>query len=114
MTETSLDMTPPSQRLRANSLGEELFLIHLRRTTAPDPHPEDAEDDHDYDKPRKPKKTIGEELFEVHLKRSKGVELNCDINPDAKNSDAKPEAESKSERNARYNLRTRNPPSAYH
>jgi hypothetical protein len=25
-----------------------------------DPHPEDA--DHDYDKPRKPKKSIGEEL----------------------------------------------------
>lgn len=117
-TDTSLDMTPPSKRPRGNSLGEELFLIHLRRTTAPDPHPEDAEDDHDYDKPRKTKKTIGEELFEVHLKRSKGVEPDYDANPDAKISDAKPaadEAESKSERNARYNLRSRrNPPSAYH
>ncbi|KAL3815714.1 hypothetical protein ACHAXA_004894 [Cyclostephanos tholiformis] len=118
MTEASLDMTPPSKRIRGNSLGEELFLIHLRRTTAPDPHPEDAEDDHDYDKPRKPKKTIGEELFEVHLKRSKGLKPDYDFNPDAKISHAKPaadEAESKSESNARYNLRTRrNPSSANH
>ena len=116
MTETSLDMTPPSKRLRGESLGEELFLVHLKRTTAPDQHPEDAEDDHDYDKPRKPKKSIGEELFEVHLQRSKGLEPDYDV--DAKNSDAKPpadKAESKSESNARYNLRTRrHSPSAHH
>jgi hypothetical protein len=116
MTEISLDMTPPPKRLCGESLGEELFLVHLKRTTAPDPHPEDAEDDHDYVKPRKPKKSIGEELFEVHLKRSKGLEPDYDV--DAKESDAKPapdEAESKSESKAPYNLRTRrHSPSAHH
>ena len=111
MTETS----PESKRLRGNSLGEELFLVHLQRTTAPDPHPEDAEDDHDYDKPRKPKKSIGEELFEVHLKRSKGLEPDYDC---FKSSDAKPaadEAKVNSENKAHYNLRARrHSPPAHH
>lgn len=118
MTETS----PESKRLRGNSLGEELFLVHLQRTTAPDPHPEDAEDDHDYDKPRKPKKTIGEELFEVHLKRSKGLEPDYDC---FKSSGAKPaadEAKVKSkiynkliQNKAHYNLRARrHSPPAHH
>ena len=80
MLESTHDTTPLSKRPRANSLGEELFLIHLKRTTmTQDANPEDVEDDHDYEKPRHPKKSIGEELFEVHLKRSKGMEPDYDI-----------------------------------
>ena len=80
MLESTHDTTPLSKIPRANSLGEELFLIHLKRTTmTQDANPEDVEDDHDYEKPRHPKKSIGEELFEVHLKRSKGMEPDYDI-----------------------------------
>mmetsp|Transcript_47436 Transcript_47436/g.100804 ORF Transcript_47436/g.100804 Transcript_47436/m.100804 type:complete len:117 (-) Transcript_47436:201-551(-) len=89
MTETSFPLTPPTKRLRANSKGEELYFVHLQRMTAPDPHPEDAEDDHDYEAPRKPNKTIGEELFEVHLKRSQGLEPDYDVDHDGKGSDGK-------------------------
>ncbi|KAL7541552.1 hypothetical protein ACHAWF_006959 [Thalassiosira exigua] len=82
MAETPLPPSPPpppSNRLRADSKGEELYFVHLRRTAAPDAHPEDAEDDHDYESPRKPRKTVGEELFEVHLKRSEGLEPDYDV-----------------------------------
>ena len=58
MTETSLPLTPPSTKIRANSMGEELYFVHLQRMTAPDPHPEDAEDDHDYEAARHPKKQL--------------------------------------------------------
>ena len=107
----------PEKRSRANSKGEELYLIHLKRTAAPDPHPEDAEDDHDYEVPRHPKKTIGEELFEVHLKRSKGLEPDYDVDPEeAKGSDAKPAAKvAKTEGDGEkphYNLRNRKAPAS--
>mmetsp|Transcript_21302 Transcript_21302/g.38561 ORF Transcript_21302/g.38561 Transcript_21302/m.38561 type:complete len:117 (-) Transcript_21302:1302-1652(-) len=110
MTETSLPLTPPTKRLRANSRGEELYFVHLQRMTAPDPHPEDAEDDHDYETPRKSEKTIGEELFEVYLKRSQGLQPDYDVDPDAKGSDEKPAAKEEkveSESKAHHNLRTR-------
>jgi hypothetical protein len=95
---------PLSKRLRANSLGEELFLIHLKRTTlTQDANSEDVEDDHDYEKPRHPKKSIGEELFEVHLKRSKGLEPDYDI---AKSSvDVAVESKIEKSKKCRYNLR---------
>ena len=100
----------PTKRPRAYSKGEELFLVHLSRSSAPDPHPEDIEDDHDYETPRKPNKTIGEELFEVHLKRSQGLEPDYDVAPDDdKSPDAKlsaKRAKSASEK-VHYNLRTR-------
>lgn len=103
MSESSHDTMPLSKRLRANSLGEELFLIHLKRTTlTQDANPEDVEDDHDYEKPRHPKKSIGEELFEVYLKRSKGLEPDYDI--DAKSS-VSVTVESKIVSKSRYNLR---------
>ena len=105
MSESTHDTMPLSKRLRANSLGEELFLIHLKRTTlTQDANSEDVEDDHDYEKPRHPKKSIGEELFEVHLKRSKGMEPDYDI--DAKSSVDDVAMESKIEsKKCRYNLR---------
>ncbi len=110
MSETS------PKRPRSNSTkGEELFLVHLKRTTAPDPHPEDAEDDHDYEHPRHPQKTVGEELFEVHLKRSQGFEPDYDIDPD----EAKPAASNgggnaEEEEKPHYNLRNRKTSSAVH
>ena len=89
-TETSLPLTPQSKRLRADSIGEELYLVHLHRMSAPDPHPEDAEDDHDIQPPRHPMKTVGEELFAVHLRRSQGVEPDYDV--DLAEEDKKPAA----------------------
>jgi len=109
-TETSLRLTPPSKRLRANSKGEELYFVHLQRMSAPDPHPEDAEDDHDHEAPRHPKKTAGEELFQVYLKRSEGLEPDYDIDPDTKGEDEKPvskEAKLESVSKAHYSLRSK-------
>mmetsp|Transcript_36030 Transcript_36030/g.61452 ORF Transcript_36030/g.61452 Transcript_36030/m.61452 type:complete len:116 (+) Transcript_36030:177-524(+) len=106
-TEKTLPLTPPEKRLRANSKGEELYFVHLQRMAAPDPHPEDAEDDHDYELPRKLQKTIGEELFEVHLRRSQGLEPDYDVEPDAKGSDEKQVANEAKESKTNYNLRTR-------
>lgn len=107
MPVTSPEIVPPSQRPRANSKGEELFLIHLKRTAG-----EDSDDDHDYDKPRKPKKTIGEELFEVHLRRSKGLEPDYDVDSSVKNSFVGNGATS--EGKAHYNLRARKSQSTVH
>lgn len=83
----SSPLTPLAKRPRADSIGEELYLVHLQRMAAPDPHPEDAEDDHDRESPRKLQKTIGEELFEVHLERSRGLPPDYDVVPDTKGSD---------------------------
>lgn len=76
------------------SKGEELYLVHLQRSNAPDPHPEDAEDDHDYPHPRKIPggKTIGEELFSVHLKRSKGLGPDYDVDPENVEGDDEPKS----------------------
>lgn len=107
MPVSSIDNVPPSKRPRANSKGEELFLIHLKRTAG-----EDSDDDHDHDKPRKPKKTIGEELYEVHLKRSQGLEPDYDIDSDGKSSQAGNGASADGK--AHYNLRNRKSPSSVH
>ena len=76
-----------------HTIGEELYLVHLQRTSAPDPNPEDAEDDHDLAHPRKPNRSIGEELFNVHLKRSQGMEPDYDIDGEIKAGDLKKETE---------------------
>mmetsp|Transcript_33592 Transcript_33592/g.49364 ORF Transcript_33592/g.49364 Transcript_33592/m.49364 type:complete len:118 (-) Transcript_33592:252-605(-) len=68
------------------SIGEELFLVHLRR--ASHMH-DDSDDDDDIERifperhhRKKRSKSIGEELFEVHLKRSVGCEpdIDCEKN----------------------------------
>ena len=105
------ESTPPTKRPRAYSKGEELYLVHLSRMSAPDPHPEDAEDDHDVEETprRKPKKTIGEELYEVHLKRSQGLEPDYDV-PISNKKDAKLPSKAiaaKSSGGKHYDLRTR-------
>lgn len=52
----------------------------MQRLSAPDAHPEEVEDDHDYPPPLKHENgsTIGEELFKVHLRRSEGLEPDVD------------------------------------
>ena len=58
-------------------MGEELYLVHLRRKDSPHHvhDPEDSEDDQDYPHARKRSRSVGEELYQVHLKRSEGLEL---------------------------------------
>ena len=91
------DSTPVSpaslpKRPRAYSKGEELYLVHLQRMAAPDPHPEDVEDDHDYATPRKHPRdtTIGEELFQVHLDRSRGLPPDYDVAPEDEETEEDP------------------------
>lgn len=83
MTDASA-MSPATAK---RTVGEELYLVHLRRGQH---HHEkevegdkesdvESEDDHDYEPPRKRSRSIGEELFSVHLKRSEGLEPDYDI-----------------------------------
>ena len=48
------------------TIGEELYLIHLKRQR------EHEEDYNIVEIPRKRSRSIGEELYEIHLKRSQG------------------------------------------
>jgi len=84
MMRSSKDLKPIEEH---HTIGEELFLVHLQRTSAPDAHPEEAEDDHDLPHPREPTKTVGEELFNVHLKRSQGMDPDYDVDIEQKKSD---------------------------
>jgi hypothetical protein len=77
----------PNNTEEHHTIGEELYLVHLQRCSAPDAHPEDKEDDHDLPHPRKSNRTIGEELFSVHLKRSQGMDPDYDVDNGEKNSD---------------------------
>lgn len=84
-------MSAPSSPSKRTA-GEELFLVHLRRTNSPHHDHAEDEDDHDYEIPRKRSRSVGEELFLTHLKRSEGLEPDYDTDPevDASNSsDAK-------------------------
>mmetsp|Transcript_30130 Transcript_30130/g.71690 ORF Transcript_30130/g.71690 Transcript_30130/m.71690 type:complete len:99 (+) Transcript_30130:251-547(+) len=71
-------MTDTTKRPRANSKGEELFLIHLKRN---------ADDDGDRDEPpktpRRNRKTIGEELWAIHQVRSRGLPPDLDVDDDS-------------------------------
>jgi hypothetical protein len=74
------DPSSPSKR----TAGEELWLIHQRRTNSPHHDHADDEDDHDYEVPatRKRSRSIGEELFLTHLKRAEGLEPDYDTDPE--------------------------------
>jgi len=64
--------------------GEELWLVHQRRTNSPHHDHADDEDDHDYEvpAPRKRSRSIGEELFLAHLKRAAGIDPDFDTDPE--------------------------------
>lgn len=79
--------TSPSKR----TAGEELFLVHLRRTNSPHHDHAEDEDDHDtkfHEIPRKRSRSIGEELFLTHLKRSEGLDPDYDTDPEVDASNA--------------------------
>ena len=95
-------MASTQQRPRAYSKGEELFLVHLARSSAPDPD----DDDHDYPPHRSPKKSIGEELFEIHLKRSQGLPPDYDVVEENQKQEVSKEGLKDSD-GKQYNLRTR-------
>mmetsp|Transcript_12342 Transcript_12342/g.17753 ORF Transcript_12342/g.17753 Transcript_12342/m.17753 type:complete len:126 (+) Transcript_12342:114-491(+) len=65
---------PSSAVVKSNSqtLGEELFLVHLRRQRNIDSD-DDERNEEEKAPERKRSKSIGEELFGVHLTRSKGL-----------------------------------------
>ena len=56
------------------SVGEELYLVHLRREQGR----ERSEDDFDCATPRKRAHSVGEELWDIHLKRSRGLDPDVD------------------------------------
>jgi hypothetical protein len=80
-------MSAPSSPSKRTA-GEELFLVHLRRTNSPHHDHAEDEDDHDYEIPRKRSRSIGEELFLAHLKRSEGLEPDYDTDPEVNASNA--------------------------
>ena len=86
------------------TIGEELYLVHLRRRAGT----ETAEEDFDRVKPRKREHDVGEELWEVHLKRSRGREEEGD-GEDAGYKKTKPthNAVSSPPRQSKYNLRSK-------
>ena len=85
---------------KAETVGEELYLVHLRRHEGEEPKVEDF----DFTTTRTPHTTrdrslsAGEELWRIHLKRSRGEEGEDDKDDDRRKEETKP---------CRYNLRTR-------
>lgn len=58
----------PAHNREKKTIGEELFLIYLKRRS-----PEDVEEEQEEERPTKRRATasIGEELYLIHLKRSR-------------------------------------------
>ncbi len=83
---------------KPETVGEELYLVHLRRHEGEEPRPEDF--DMESLTTKKRSYSIGEELWKVHVKRSRGVDCKEEEN-DAQET---PKEEIK---HCRYNLRTR-------
>lgn len=94
---------------KAETVGEELYLVHLRRHEGEQVRPEDfdfSEDGSNSTNNKINKKrsgSIGEELWNVHVKRSRGME------PDTDNDEAgqEPPKDEPIQSPSRYNLRTR-------
>jgi hypothetical protein len=64
-----------SNTTKAATVGEELYLVHLRRHEGEEPKAED------FDHTQTPTKrdrglSAGEELWQIHLKRSRGEEVD--------------------------------------
>jgi len=71
-------MGEQKQAIEKKTIGEELFLIHLRRNERKRSMVDEDSDAEEIDErlPRKRSRSIGEELFLVHLKRSEGCVEN--------------------------------------
>ena len=88
---------------KAETVGEELYLVHLRRHEGEEPRPEDF----DFENlPKKRSSSVGEELWNVHMKRSKGIDPDpdCETPEQGIAPDVKPSKEGAEP--CRYNLRT--------
>ena len=87
--------------MKPQTIGEELYLVHLRRHAGEEP----KEEDYDHEHPRKRMHDIGEELWEVHLKRSRGLEPDFDME-----GEKTEEATQEQTKERFYNLRSRDSP----
>jgi hypothetical protein len=89
------------------SVGEELYLVHLRRHKGEEPR----EEDYDHEAPRKRQHDVGEELWEVHVKRSRGIEPDPDLEREDKHKKSEePTTPRKGSFECRYHLRSRDSP----
>eukprot|EP00934_Nitzschia_sp_Nitz4_P005823 Nitzschia sp. Nitz4//scaffold118_size93875//65968//66381//NITZ4_004794-RA/size93875-processed-gene-0.63-mRNA-1//-1//CDS//3329533742//5813//frame0 len=85
---TPVKTTMPITILKPETIGEELYLVHLQRRRTNGTRGEDEEDDIDRPTPstleneillnKKRSPSCGEELWEIHLKRSRGMPLEKD------------------------------------
>lgn len=98
----SNSMSAPSSPSKRTA-GEELWLVHQRRTNSPHHDHADDEDDHDYEAPapRKRSRSIGEELFLTHLKRAVGLDPDYDTDPEVSaSSTSDPKGKGANEKNS--------------
>jgi hypothetical protein len=92
-----------SSKAKTKTVGEELYLVHLRRHEGEEPRPEDF----DFENPPKKRSySAGEELWNVHMKRVRGLEpdVDCEKPEGTAAHDEPPKEDTKP---CRYNLRTR-------
>jgi hypothetical protein len=92
-----------SSKAKPETVGEELYLVHLRRHEGEEPRVEDFDFENP---PRKRSYSTGEELWNVHVKRSRGLEpdIDCKKPEGSSGHDELPKEDTKP---CRYNLRTR-------
>mmetsp|Transcript_16903 Transcript_16903/g.35008 ORF Transcript_16903/g.35008 Transcript_16903/m.35008 type:complete len:133 (+) Transcript_16903:206-604(+) len=69
--EGTIGMMDDDDKHGIRTVGEELYLVHLRRLLH-------EEDDHDSFPRKRRSSSVGEELWEVHRRRSQGVEDDSD------------------------------------
>ena len=104
----STDNQSESLEMKPQSVGEELYLVHLKRHAREEPD----EDDYDHEVPRKRTHSAGEELWEVHLRRSQGEFEDKDEKQAETSSKGKTRTSNKKlpespQTSCRYSLRSR-------
>lgn len=92
-------------QVKAETVGEELYLIHLRRSAGIS-----NEDDTELQPGRKRAHSVGEELYLVHLRRSAGLDMENDHYENEKNNKRMPVVVPT--KPCRYNLRSRDSPAS--
>lgn len=68
------ESSSPLSFRQKRTVGEELYLVHLRRSNPKDNDDRDVETFSEKERVR----SLGDELFSVHLKRSEGSDSNYD------------------------------------
>lgn len=100
--------SPASPTKSTTTVGEELFLVHLRRTQG-QAQTEDRDLPPELEEVRKRTRanSIGEELWQVHLKRSRGYDEDEAQSPNNENHFKVLANDTTSGK--RYNLRSKTP-----